>query len=38
MTPEAFVAMFCRQMRCEPDMPVTRIEYEYVLSPEAHAS
>jgi hypothetical protein len=38
MTPEAFVAMFCRQMRCEPDMPVTRIEYEYVLFPEAHAS
>lgn len=28
--PEEFVAMFCEANGCEPDQPVTRIEYEYL--------
>lgn len=27
MTPEDFVAMFCKHMKCEPDDHVTRIEF-----------
>lgn len=28
--PSAFVAMFCRAMKCDPNDEVTRIEFEYV--------
>lgn len=31
MEPEAFVAMFCKHMKCAPDTPVTRIEFRYVV-------
>ena len=30
MTPDGFVAMFCKAMRCTPDTLVTRIEYRKV--------
>lgn len=29
MTPEAFVAMFCKHMGCKPETTVTRIEFEH---------
>ena len=30
MTPDEFVAMFCRNMGCQPDTIVNRIEFKYV--------
>ena len=30
MTPDEFVAMFCRNMKCKPDAIVNRIEFKYV--------
>lgn len=30
LTPREFVAMFCREMKCDPEQEVTRIEFEYV--------
>jgi len=29
MTPEQFVTMFAKHMGCDPDTPVTRIEFRY---------
>ena len=29
-TPRAFVEMFCRHMKCQPDKIINRIEFEYV--------
>jgi len=30
MSPDEFVAFFCKAMRCQPDKIVTRIRFEYV--------
>lgn len=30
MTPNDFIDMFCREMKCDPNQIVTRIEFEYV--------
>lgn len=30
MTPAEFVTMFCRNMKCDADEVITRIEYKYV--------
>lgn len=30
LTPQEFVAMFCANMRCQPEREVRRIEFEYV--------
>lgn len=30
LTPWGFVEMFCREMHCQPETQVTRIEFEYV--------
>lgn len=35
LPPEMFVTSFCQKMRCDPDTPVTRIEFEYVESRDA---
>ena len=34
LTPAEFVDMFCREMRCDPWVPVNRIEFEYVEVPD----
>ena len=30
LSPEGFVAMFCKAHRCKPDVTVTRVEFGYV--------
>jgi hypothetical protein len=30
ITPQQFVEMFCKHMRCEPDKQVRRVDFEYV--------
>lgn len=30
LTPAQFVEMFCRNMKCEPDEEITRIEFRYL--------
>ncbi len=31
LNPHAFVSMFCREMKCDLDVSVTRIEFKYVV-------
>ena len=35
LTPSAFVAMFCRAMKCEPNAEVTRIKFAFTARSEA---
>lgn len=30
MTPQEFVAFFCKEMKCEPDTIITRIQFRYL--------
>lgn len=30
MTPDEFIVMFCKEMKCTPSTEVTRIEFEYL--------
>lgn len=38
LTPAAFVAMFCRHMKCRPDVEVTRVVFRHATLAEADAA